>query len=103
MEIRNLKQLLQLTLIEGNKSFKKENVWYSDGYYGLCGFVKNGLYMQHLITGPECETLQHFIEKNRPQKDSPHYRKSQDLMAYYWKEGAWRPRKLWIIDQIKNI
>jgi len=101
--MRTIKELLQLTLEEGNKNFKKGNEIYYYGFTGLCGFVNNHMYRPGIITRYEYEILDNFINTNRPQKNSPHYRSTMEYHAYYWKQYAWIPRKKWLIDQIKNM
>lgn len=94
--MKTIKELLQITLNEGNLNF-------TNGFSGLCGFINNHLRRRDIITGAEYNQLDNFINTNRPQKGSPHYRISQEFHAYFWKEYAWIPRKKWLIDQIKNI
>ena len=101
--MKTIKELLQLTLTEGNKSFKTGGYLPPQfAYYGLCGFV-NALKKVSIINAKEFIILDSFIHNNRPQKSSPHYRKTQEYKAYYWKEGLWKPRRKWLIDQIKSL
>jgi len=101
--MRTTKQLLKILLKQGNKNFEKGNpddLLYENGYKGLCGFACN-LRDKDIITCNECDTLIHFIEKNRPIEKSPHYyRDPNDHQAYYWPIGLWQPRKAWLEDQI---
>jgi len=99
METRTLKELLQLTLSQGNKTFKKRVPFlYPFGHLGLCGFVKC-----LLINEKELTILIDFIENNRPSPDSPHYCKTRQDSSFYWAPWLWAPRKKWLIDQIKSL
>jgi len=101
--MRTIKELLQITLDEGNLNFKKGNENYHHGFTGLCGYVKDHLYLKNIITAYEYQALDNFISTNRPLKKSPHYRSTMEYHAYYWKIGSWTPRKKWLIDQIKSL
>lgn len=101
--MRTIKELLQLTVKEGNLDFKKGNIIYPYGFTGLCGFINNHLHRHGIITPYEYQALDNFISTNRPQKNSPHYRSTMEFHAYYWKTHAWIPRKKWLIDQIKSL
>jgi hypothetical protein len=103
--MRNLKELLKITLKKGNLLFKKgipHDDLYYNGFIGLCGFV-NYLKYSETITFDEYISLIDFITENKPKFDSPHYATNQKHMGYFWKEGQWNPRKKWLEEQIKNI
>jgi len=102
--MRTTKQLLQLTLKEGNLNFTKGNPnrdLYENGYVGLCGFVQD-LQNKHIITFEEFDTLDNFIKNNKPTPDSPHYHKNITWACYFWPEGKWAPRKRWLKYHVQN-
>ena len=103
--MRTIKELLQITLNEGNLNFEKgvnDDLLYYNGFIGLCGFVAHLRDLQ-IITTNELNSLEKFINDNRPKPNSPHYSKKQKLMCYYWKNGQWNPRKKWLMFHINNI
>jgi hypothetical protein len=103
--MKTIKELLQLTLKEGNLKFKKgipNDEYYSNGYMGLCGFIVH-LRTSEIITRGEFNILDEFITNNRPQPDSPHYDNFRKYDGYFWKRGLWEPRKRWLKDQIKSL
>jgi hypothetical protein len=98
--MRTIKELLQVTLTEGNKKFKKGNPnrpVYENGYVGLCGFVED-LQELGIITHQERDILDNFINTHKP-----FLGENYKYYTYYWKEGKWNPRKKWLIYQINNI
>ena len=103
--MRSTKQLLQLTLREGNLNFNKgipNDDLYEKGFIGLCGFVSN-LYHIHMIDYREFDTLNQFIELHRPKENSPLRTKNySNGSAYYWPRGKWAPRKRWLEYHIKS-
>ena len=100
---KSLKQLLKLILKHGDLTFEKgDGNFYRHGFYGLCGFVEN-LCSNNIISRKEYVVLSKFIHENRPQIDSPHYDFRYATAPYFWRQGVWTPRKLWIIDQINSL
>jgi len=90
------KQLLQIILTDGDKNFKNES------NYGICGF-STSLVRCGEINATECHKIKKYIKTHRPKPGDKHYRPSHKNSPYYWATGAWKPRRKWLKDQIKNM
>jgi hypothetical protein len=104
METRSTKELLQLVLNEGNK--RSEEHWFGYKTFeqnGLCGLITSMYGYREILNNYEFNTLRKFISDNRPRSGSKHYSKRCAHSPFYWRIGAWNPRKLWLEDQIKNM
>jgi hypothetical protein len=105
--MRTIKELLQLTLDEGNKLHLTPKGQRKFRFTGLCGFVLFYIYHEDidLINGKEFDVLYKFIEDNKPKTpiSNKFYGTIDYHIGYYWPSGKWAPRKKWLIDQIKNI
>ena len=103
-KMRTTKELLQLTLDEGNKLHKTPKAQRKFWLTGLCGFVLFHLYDEKIINGKEFKVLSKFIEKNKPETTDENFYGTLDyLIGYYWPNGQWKPRKQWLEDQIKSL
>ena len=89
---RDIKELLQAVLEEGNKNYS----------YGICSLVCN-MCAYGEINEEERKDLMEYIKSHRPKPDSPHYCESQRISAFFWPIGEWKPRKKWLEDQIKSL
>jgi len=90
---RSEKQLLKILLLYGEEHLLE----------GLCWTTYKLFSFREIINGKEFKYLLNFIENNRPQKGSPHYDPNQRNSVYYWPRKEWKPRKLWLEDQIKSL
>ena len=120
--MRTIKELLQLTLDEGNKLHKIPKAKRKFYFTGLCGFVlfylsddlyhlylSDDLYHHdddlNLINDKEIAVLSTFIEDNKPKTPTSNkfYGTIDYNIGYYWEKGKWAPRKKWLETHIKSL
>jgi hypothetical protein len=105
--MKTIKELLQLTLDEGNKLHLIPKAKRKFCFTGLCGFVLFYLYHQdlNLINDKEFNLLYQFIGDNIPKTPTSDkfYGTIDYNIGYYWPSGKWAPRKKWLEDQIKSL
>jgi hypothetical protein len=87
---RSKKQLLEILLLNEEPLLVA----------GLCWSTYK-LFIKKIINVKEFKYLSNFIENNRPKGGSPHFDPDQVNSAFYWPQGQWKPRKLWLEDLIK--
>ena len=69
---------------------------------GLCHLIYN-LYCDDTITHDEYGRLKVYLTQNIPAKGTYIFWRPGKWFGYWWKKGAWAPRKWWLNAQIRKL
>jgi hypothetical protein len=84
---RSEKQLLEILLLNGEAELSE----------GLC-WATYKLFSKEILNTKEFKYLSTFLSNNRSKFGSPHFDANQVNSVFYWPQGQWKPRKLWLED-----
>ena len=96
MDLKHMKELLILSK-EALKE-RKDNM-----PHGLCA-LWSAICSENWITARENSALRQYLEDNAPEYIKKKLHNSPIMLKYYfWEEGNWRPRKMWLTKEINRL